>query len=212
MNYNEFKKLVQKQPVIVTKDIVSRAGGQQALRNQIERWRSKGFLIKLKKGLLVLNEDDRRVNPSRQYIANRVYAPSYISLEYALSYYGIIPERTSDLTSIATRKTFRLANSLGVFSYQHVKTAAFRGFIAVKDEAGLNFFIAEPEKAIVDFLYFNMKNFKKGDFKKTFEESYRLQNLENLKIPKIMKLAGLFSSDKLTKMARALCAMIKREA
>ena len=73
------------------------------------------------------------------------YTPSCVSLEYALGFYGLIPERVVEVTSITTKKTLRITNPVGRFSYQHVTTSAFRGFKITKDENGMDVFIAEPE-------------------------------------------------------------------
>lgn len=87
------------------------------------------------------------------FIAKEIYSPSYVSLEYALSIYGLIPERVVDVTSVTTKKPIEFKNKLGVFIYQHIKENCFTGFIEKEDENGLVYFIATPEKAVADFLY-----------------------------------------------------------
>ena len=146
MNYMEFKNKVQNLPVIVSKDLVVSRGKEQSLLNQLYRWQRKGLIIKLKKGMYLLNKNDRKVDPSRVFLACQIYSPSYISLEYALSFYGLIPERVADITCVTTRKTMRFKNELGNFIYQHIKPLAFRGFVAMKDDAGFTFFIAGKGK------------------------------------------------------------------
>ncbi|MBN1404893.1 MAG: hypothetical protein JW946_00045 [Candidatus Omnitrophica bacterium] len=210
MTYQNFKNIIYNWPVIFSKDLVSAKKNAQIIRNQLQRWQDKGLLIQLRRGVFLLNERERKINPSRLYIANQLYAPSYISMEYALSYYGLIPERTNDLTSITTKKTFSITNPAGTFNYQHIKPAAFRGFKVLKDEAGLSFFIAEPEKAIVDFLYLNLRKLNTCD-EKVFEGSYRLQNTEILNRKKIAFYAGLFNNDKLKNIACMLCKFIYKE-
>ncbi|MFH1868331.1 MAG: hypothetical protein ABH843_05110 [Candidatus Omnitrophota bacterium] len=210
MDYLEFRNSAQGFPLVISRDIMLREKNKQAIRNQLERWSFRKLLIKLKRGVFILNQNDRKINPSRAYIANQLYAPSYVSLEYALNYYDLIPERVSDLTSITTKKTMRFVNDLGTFIYQHINPKAFRGFKALKDEAGLNFLIAEPEKALVDFFYLNLSRFQ-GDYSGIFEESYRLQNTEALKTKRLMEFAGLFGSKKLTRVCRGFCKFIKKE-
>lgn len=210
MNYNEFKIKVQKWPLVFSRDLVLSSADKQNIRNQLQRWQEKRLLLRLKRGVFLLNSSDRKINPSRTYIANQLYSPCYVSLEYALNYYDLIPEQVSDLTCITTRKTFRLRNEVGVFIYQHIKSQAFRGFKALQDEAGLIFFIAEPEKALVDFLYLNLKKFPEGD-KEVFAQSYRLQNLEMLHSKKVIKFAELFDNGKLIRIAQSLCKLIKKE-
>jgi len=211
MDYKRFKGRVQNLPIILSRHVIRFAEDKQNIRNQLERWRARGLVVRLRRGAYLLNPDDRRINPSKTYIANQLYAPSYVSMEYALNYYGLIPERVSTVTSITTKKTFRVINALGTFTYQHVKPAAFRAFTAAKDEAGLNFFIAEPEKAVVDFLYLNLKEFRDDEHAAVFEKSYRLQNTDILKTGKVMEFAKVFGSGKLRRVAVSLCAFIRKE-
>lgn len=103
-----------------------------------------------------------------------------MSTEYALGFYDLIPEKVEDVTSITTKKTAKFTNAFGTFLYQHVKTDLFFGFTQIEDENGFPVLIAEPEKAMLDFIYLNLQDFKdKG--KDIFSLSYRLQNLDTLK-------------------------------
>ena len=210
MNYTEFKNRAQNLPIIFSRDLMRNQINEQIIRNQLERWHSKKLLIRLRRGVFLLNQNDRKINPSRTYIANQLYNPSYVSLEYALNYYGLIPERVADITSVTTRKTLRLSSEIGTFIYQHIKVDAFSGFRGVKDEAGLLYFIAEPEKAVVDFLYLNLNKFKKEN-KEMFEEFYRFQNVETLKSAKIITFAKLFGNNKLMYTSRLFCKFLKKE-
>jgi predicted transcriptional regulator of viral defense system len=210
MNYREFKHSVQNYPIILSRDMVMGKGSAQGIRNQFRRWQDKGLLIRLKKGVYILANDDRKVTPSRVFIANQLYAPSYVSLEYAFNFYGLIPERVSDVTSITTRKTASFYNEFGKFNYQHIKPQAYRGFRLARDEQSLSYFIAEPEKAVVDFLYLN-RNRIKADFAEIFRDSFRFQNTESLKQKKIIEYASLFASEALNSAAAAFCQFLKEE-
>jgi hypothetical protein len=210
MNYFEFKKKIQNSPVFSAKDIILLGEDVQLVRNQIRRWQNRGLLIKLKRGLYILNETDRKLTPSRLFIANQLYGPSYASLEYALGFYGLIPERVADITSVTTRKTKQFKNVFGTFIYRHIKPDCFSGYTIVKDEVRLSFFIAEPEKAVVDFLYFNMNSFKQSDLK-VFEQGYRLQNISNLKQKKILKFAEAFQNKKFLNICKQFCDFIKEK-
>ena len=209
MLYSDFKKICRKRPIITSKDIIVPTKERHVLRNQLGRWEKKGLIIQLKRGVYLLNEDDRSIHPSRFFIANQLYNPSYVSLEYALNYYDLIPEKVVDVTSITTKKTKVFENAIGKFTYQHLQPRAFRGFRAVKDEAGFSFFMADPEKAIVDFVYLNLARFKVGDTD-IFEESYRYQNLEQLKLAKLRVSASYFQSHKLTRIVEDFCQLLKK--
>jgi hypothetical protein len=201
MKYSDFKKKVINWPVIFSRDVVSPGKPGQVVRNQLERWRKSGRIIRLKKGIFILADDDRKMELSKPYMANQLYGPSYVSLEYALGYYGLIPERVSDITSVTSLKTMRLSNGAGTFVYRHVKPKAYRGFEIIKGPSDLKFFIASPEKAVVDFLYLNLKKFKVND-SDVFEGSYRFQNTKDLVANKILRFASIFGSKKLVKVAR----------
>lgn len=109
----------------------------------------KGFFVKLRNGLYVLKSKI----PSSWEIANRLYQPSYISLESALSFYGVIPEVVYSATSITTRPTRQFIALGQEFSYTRLKKSAYAGYSLSKSGRD-RFLIAEPEKALADYLYF----------------------------------------------------------
>ncbi|MFH1074005.1 MAG: type IV toxin-antitoxin system AbiEi family antitoxin domain-containing protein [Candidatus Firestonebacteria bacterium] len=123
---------------------------ESALRKLIWRYQKHGVLVKLRNGFYTLKGDHE---PDSFLLANKLYAPSYISFETALSYYGIISETVYTLTS-ATPKITRNFSSLGrEFSYRKIKKEAYGGYKPVKI-GGNTVLIAEPEKALADQLYF----------------------------------------------------------
>ena len=196
-------------PLIVSRDIQVPEKERQGLRNQLGRWEAGGLIVQLRRGVYLLNEEDRKINPSRPFIANQLYGPSYVSLEFALNYYDLIPEKAVTVTSVTTKKTKIFQNALGRFTYQHLKPRVFRGFRAVRDEAGFSFFMADPEKAIVDFVYLNLSRFKAGHAD-IFEESYRFQNLEGLRAAKLKEAASYFRSPKLAMIVEDFCGWMKK--
>ncbi len=210
MNFIKFKEKFWEVPLILARAVTAQSAKPQAMRNQLARWHKKGLIIQLKRGIYALNKGDRKVNPSRFFVANQLYWPSYLSLESALSYYGLIPEAVADVTSITTKKTTQFNNPLGRFIYQCVKSDAFRGYRSYKDEAGLVCLIAEPEKAVVDFLYLNLGKFKSGG-KEAFKKSYRFQNSDFLKPKKILAWARIFNNRRLEVVAGEFCAFMREE-
>lgn len=210
MKYAEFKNTVLEWPIILTKDLLRFKSDKQNIRNQIRRWREKSLIVKLKRGIYLLNKNDRKINPSLKFLANQFYFPSYVSMEYALNFYGLIPERVYQITSVSTRKTARFKNDLGEFVYQHIQPSAYRGYKSVKDANGFVFFIAEPEKAAVDFFYLNKSKIK-ADNVSIFRDSFRFQNTEILRKKRIMELADLFGNKVLTGICRRFCDFIKEE-
>jgi predicted transcriptional regulator of viral defense system len=209
MKFNEFKRKIKQLPVFSSSDAVRLSVNRQAMRNQLNRWRTRGLIIELKRGFYAFSPDEQASTVSPWYVAGRLYSPSYVSLETALGFYGLIPERVTTVTSISTKKTKKFINPLGAFIYQHLKPSCFRGFKA-REEEGLSYFIAEPEKAVVDFLYLNLDKFKKQPIE-TLVDSYRFQNVDSLKSGKIRMFCRLFANKSLTDVCDKLCNLIKQE-
>lgn len=115
----------------------------------LETQTRQGLFIRLKKGLYALKTD----LPSDEELANVLYKPSYLSFEYALSKYGIIPELPYNLTCATTNPTRLYTIAHQAYSYYTIKQKAYTGYY-LNTGGGKRILIAEPEKALVDFLYF----------------------------------------------------------
>lgn len=115
----------------------------------IKRNVKSGLFIKLRNTFYSLKD----ATPPHFFVANKLYQPSYISLETALSHYGVIPERVYTITSVTTKPTREYSTPLGAFSYQRIKREAYRGYRAVPID-GATILFADPEKALADYLYF----------------------------------------------------------
>ncbi|MCK4396983.1 hypothetical protein KAW96_10390 [candidate division WOR-3 bacterium] len=208
MTYLEFKNTFRDFPLISSSHIFNITHKPQLLRRQLSRWQKRGLVIKLRRGLYVLNVKDRKIHPSRIFIANSLYSPSYVSNEYILRYYSLIPEMVIDLTSVTAKKTATFKNAFGTFHYQHLKDELFFGFTKVEDENGFPVLIAEPEKALLDFFYFNQKEFKnKG--KEIFALSYRFQNFERIKKKKLKDFAKRYNNKVILDIVNNLLSYIK---
>lgn len=117
-------------------------------RSNLSRYLKSGVIQKACKGLYFLTD-----NPPHEFeIANKIYQPSYISFETALSFYEIIPETIYEVISATSRKTRTFNVNNIKCSYKKIKKNCFNGYkpIKVKDATIL---IAEPEKALIDYLY-----------------------------------------------------------
>ncbi len=203
MKFAEFKRKVKKSPLFGGDVAELFAANPQVMRNQLLRWKKRGLVIGLRRGLYALSREERGTILSRELIAATLYQPSYISLETALSYYKMIPERIVPVTSVTTRKTKMFENEAGVFSYRKLKTSAYFGFRQARDEAGFPYFIAEPEKALLDYLYLNLSAVG-SDPDKYYRNSLRLQNRSRLDKRKLLKYAKCFGVKKLTRAAEGL--------
>ncbi len=143
---------------------------------------------KLRGGLYALRSD----LPHELEIANRLYGPSYISLEYALAYYRFIPETVYTITSI-TPKITREFKVLGKsYEYSRIKKKAYTGYRLLK-EGRSKILIATPEKALVDYCYFLDLKLKSPN------ERLRIKNVNSTEILRYAKLFERQSLEKLVK-------------
>ncbi|MFA6587680.1 MAG: hypothetical protein WCT08_01285 [Patescibacteria group bacterium] len=147
-----------------------------------------GLFVKLRNGFYLVKDS----LPDRPFIAGKLYQPSYISLETALSHYHIIPEVVYATTSITTKAAREFTTPIGIFIYQQIKVPAFTGYqLGVVDRHKA--LIAEPEKALADYLYFvDLKQRVLND---------RLR-LKGLKQTKLLAYAKLFQRPSLLKLIR----------
>ena len=122
-------------------------------RMKISGMLARGDIIRVKKGLYILGESLRRRPFCRELLANLIYGPSYVSLEYALHYHGLTPERAETLTSVTCGRSRLFESPVGTFSYRMIPLEAFRtGMDRIELDDGRSFLIAVPEKALADRL------------------------------------------------------------
>ncbi|MDP3066095.1 MAG: hypothetical protein Q8N08_05080 [Methanobacteriaceae archaeon] len=147
------------------------------------RYKKQGFILQLKQGFYVFPD----ALPPDVCIANKLYSPSYISLEFALSYHGVIPETVYEITSVTTKATRRFETLGKIFSFRKIKKAAYTGY-EIQKQRGLSFYIADIEKAFVDTNYLRLKNRQKPISR---------FNKEKINPTKAIKYASLFGNKKL---------------
>lgn len=116
------------------------------------RLKKAGKILELKRGIYAFTTPWRKAVLHPPLIANLIYSPSYLSGLWALSWYGIIPEKVVLHTCVTTRPTRSFENSFGLFSYRSVKPALFNGWERT-EIWGAHVLLATPEKAIADYLY-----------------------------------------------------------
>jgi len=127
----------------------------------LSRWVKAGKLMRLRKGVYELAYPKRPVIPDL-YISNKLYFPSYVSMETALSSYGLIPEVAMECVSITAKTSRKFTNEYGIFVYHSVQPEAFNGY-RTENHGGFEILIALPEKALVDYLYFKKRKGLKGE-------------------------------------------------
>ena len=144
---------------------------------RLNEWQSKGYIKKIIKEYYFFAEKSIHERVLFE-IANRIYRPSYVSLETALSYYQLIPESVFGTTSISTRRTYNFRTVLGDFRYRTVKPDLFWGYEIIPYEQSV-YKIAEPEKAVLDYLYMNRNLRSNTDFESLrFNEDVFFQRID----------------------------------
>ena len=149
--------------------------GYEHPRDKITALLRQGIIIRVKKGIYVFGEKYSRGPFSREILANMIYGPSYVSLDYALHYHGLIPERVEAVTSVTSGRGRRFSTPVGLFIYRMIPLRAYQiGIDQVQIEGGRPFLIATPEKALADKIHDD-----RGTGVRTQEEmkDYLLKNL-----------------------------------
>ncbi len=125
------------------------------LDKKIQRLLDKEYLISLKKGWYVSQpflDQIENLGKYLEYIANQLRKPSYLSLEYMLSEYGLIPQAINVFTSVTVKSTRSYENQLAKFQYKNIKKELFKGY----DEnvySKFKVYKATPAKSLFDYLY-----------------------------------------------------------
>jgi predicted transcriptional regulator of viral defense system len=152
------------------------------------RYAKKGFIVRVKRGLYAFPD----ALPPEFYIANRLYEPSYVSLQAVLSWHGVIPETVYEITCVTTKSTRRFEKLGKVFSFRRMKKSAFTGYV-VEKQKGFSFLIADPEKAFVDTSYFRIID--------GLNPISRFDK-EKINAAKALRYAALFASRALTNIVK----------
>ena len=145
-------------------------------RDKITRLLASGEIVRVKKGLYCFGEAYRRSPICREYLANLIYGPSYVSLDYALSLHGLIPERVETVTSVTTRRSRGFETPLGHFSYRTLGHLRYIEGIMREASGVTHFLVASPEKALVDKIWSDSR------FKGTRVSDYEAYLLDDLRI------------------------------
>lgn len=164
----------------------------------------KGTLIRIKRGLYT---DD--LYNDKEVIANVCYNPSYISFEYALSFYGIIPEYVSVYTSAVygkkNNKMYRMTDV--TFDYRSIPDDVFpKGIVIMKNSNNISYKIASKEKALCDLLYSKYPVRSISDLKILLFEDLRIDEDEIKKMDTdfILEIAPLYHSNSLNTLMKFL--------
>lgn len=172
---------------------------------RLVEWQKKDYIKKIINRWYLFSE----LEPSERWlflIANKIYAPSYISFESALSWHGLIPEGVFSITSATSKKTKTFHTAQGVFIYHHLKPTLHFGYHLERIK-GHVFKMADMEKVLLDYLYLHSEMKTATDFEAWRINTDRLKNA--LDREKLQKYLSLFSNKALENRTQALIKYVE---
>jgi len=205
MKIDDLINLTQGLPVIESELLCAGMSDPGAIKVQLSRWEKAGKIIQLKRGVYLLAEIYRKADLYEPYLAGILKKPSYISLEKALEFHGLIPESAFVYTSVTTKRPGRYETPAGTFDYRHIKNTFFWGYESVTLRRQTAFFAA-PEKALLDYFYLNQRKISSD-----YLEEMRLQNADRIDCDKLIRFAQKFDSPGILRAARVAVRFIERE-
>jgi len=175
MKFEELLKLINGEPIFISSLLLAGNISTSSIQKQLSRWVSDGKILQIKRGLYIVERPYRNKEPHPFLIANMIKKASYVSLQSALEYYGIIPEYVPVSTSVTTGRPGEVSTKLGKFIFKHLKKELFWGYKELEVIKGTSIFIATPEKALIDLIYLTPNSARIE-----YIEELRLQNTEKI--------------------------------
>ena len=159
----------------------------------IRRMTDSGQLIKVRHGLYETDSELPGI-----CLAVHIYGPSYLSFDFALAYYGLIPEAVTRYTCASFRKhkSKEYHTPFGIFSYRDVPETAYPWGIDFHTENGYPYLIASPEKALCDKLYIVSPRKNRSEMETLLFEDLRIDrgDFQNLDFAELMQLSSLYQT------------------
>lgn len=207
MDFESLLHIVEREPVFETAFLLSGDVDPFDVRKQLSRWTAAGKLYQLRRGLYTLAPPYQKSVPHPFLIANRLVPGSYVSLQSALAYYGMIPEAVPLTTSVTTARPDNYSTPLGTFEFRHIQTAWFQGYSQVDLGNDQWAFVARREKALLDLVYL-----QPGGDALDFLSSLRLQSLGQIEMDRLEHLAAAAKKPKLARSVKAIQRLAEEES
>jgi predicted transcriptional regulator of viral defense system len=206
MEFYSLLKLVEKDPIFESALLLAGNVDPKLIRIQLSRWVKAKKISQIRRGLYSIAPPYQKKQPHPFLVANHLQKASYVSLQSALAFYGLIPEVVNVTTSVSTGRPERLVTPLGIYEFRHIKTEYLFGYriIDLVDQKAL---VASPEKALLDLIYLQSA----GDSIPYLKE-LRLQNTDKLDRDLLKKYAEKFKTLKIQNAVRELFRAISGES
>lgn len=196
MKFEELLQIIRDEPVFSSNLLRSGPVDEAALRVQLSRWVRNGSLLQLRRGVYCLAPAWQRLAPHPFVISNAMKQGSYISLQSALEWHGLIPEAVSVVTAVTTGRPEMVRNATGNYQYRSLTQQMFHGYQQHEVSPGQSAFIARPEKALLDLIHLTP-----GGDSPDFIQELRLQNIGQLDDK---RMEDLFTAEGKPRLNRAL--------
>ncbi len=206
MKFSALLKIIGGDPVFESSLLLAGDVNPKVVRLQLFRWVKSGRINQLRRGLYALAPPYQKTRPHPFLVANRLQRASYVSLQSALAFYGLIPEMVNITVSVTTGRPERLVTPLGIFEFRHIKLDLLFGY-QMTNFGGQNALVASPEKALLELVYL-----QPGGASPVYLRELRLQNLDRLDLDLLKKQAIAFESPKMAAAVKVTTALKQAEA
>jgi len=185
-------RIVGDEPIFHTGILLAGDVDSVNIRRQLGRWVKAGKIYQLRRGLYALAPPYRQIKSHPFLVANHLVRPSYVSLQSALAYYGMIPEYVPVTTCVTSDRPKEFDTPLGKYRFHRIAKVRFFAFNLVDLGDGQEAYLAAPEKALLDLVYL-----QPGGDSLSYLKSLRLQNLEGVDPVVLNEIAAKSDSPKM---------------
>lgn len=206
MKWENLLEIVADEPVFSSGLLLSGKESAGQVRLQLSRWVKAGRLLRLRRGLYAPAPAWRRAEPHPFLVANRLQRGSYVSLQSALAFYGVIPEYVPVVTSVGPGRAETLRNPLGTFQFRHLAQGMLFGYLQMEIAPRQFAFIASAEKALLDLVHLTP-----GADSPDYLVELRIQNIGAMNTLTLRQLAERSGRPKLIRAATAIEPLLLAE-
>jgi hypothetical protein len=206
MRFGSLLEIVGDEPLFETGFLLAGDVDPADVRRQLSRWAKDGRLLQLRRSLYALAPPYRRTRPHPFLVANHLVRGSYVSLQSALAYHGVIPEHVPVTTSVTTGRPQRRENPLGSFEYHHVRPELLTGYRLERLGDGQEALVATPAKALADLV-----GLVPGADSAAYLSELRLSNPDKIDATELERHPILGARPKLRRALRHVAALAEEQ-
>ncbi len=204
MKWQDLLAKFGREPVFAASLLQTGDVSRKELSVQLSRWVNSGRLVQLRRGVYVIARPYRQVEPHPFLLAGALRKNSYVSLQSALAFHGLIPEYVPVCTVVTTGRSEQLETTLGTYVYNRVKPDYFFGFEQIEVAPNQHAFVAVAEKALLDLVYLTP-----GADTEEYLSELRLQHTQAISGEAFEELADRMGKPKVRRAARTIRRLLE---